>query len=272
MHAITKDGAKIYYEVFDFADPWKEHDTIIMHHGLRSNRRVWYPWVPALSRKYRTVLIDARGRGESTIPPPGFEWSMEQFASDAVSVADALGIERFHWLGTSFGSAVGQQVAAQYPERVKTLILTSPPYRFDHLAHVLDGWIQGYESLGAEEFLRRDVRNMFPEGTDDALMDWHAAQMATVPDYVAKELIAFAATVNLSKILPEIQAPTLILAAAKSDRAPATEAEFMASQIPDCELVTFDSHHNITITKADECVAHVLSFLQRRGGAAAGES
>jgi pimeloyl-ACP methyl ester carboxylesterase len=265
MLACTRDGADIYYEVYDFTDPWKPADTILLHHGARGNRNNWYAWIPALSRKYRTVVMDARGRGGSSVPEPGFNWSMEQYASDAMAVADALDVETLHFLGTSFGSAVGEQVAATYPERIKTLILTSPPYRFNHLPDVLDGWLRAYDELGADEFLRRDVRNMFPPGTDDALMDWHANQMAQVPLHVAKEIVAFLATVNMEDVLPRIQAPTLILAAIKSDRAPATEAEFMVTQIPDCEMVAFDSHHNITVTMPDECVARVLSFLERRG-------
>ena len=264
MLAKTLDGAEIYYEVFDFSDAWLESETIILHHGLRGNNKVWFGWVPALARNYRVVLMDARGRGGSSVPPPGFDWSMEQFATDALAVVDAVGVDRFHWLGTSFGSAIGEYVAATYGDRLKTLTLVSPPYRFTQLAHVIEKWLEGYETLGAQEFLRRDVRNMFPENADPALMDWHARQMASVPDHVAKEIVAFSATVNLSELLPQIRTPTLILAAAKSDRAPAAEAGYMKQQIPDCELMVFDSPHNITVTMPDECVKAVLGFLTRQ--------
>jgi len=263
MKATTADNAHIYYEVFDFTDKWKPADTILLHHGLRSNRTTWTTWVPLLSRKYRTVLIDARGRGESTIPPQGFPWSMEQFATDALAVADAVGVDRFHWLATSFGSAIGEYVGANYGDRLKTLILASPPYRFDHVRDVVDGWIAGYDSLGGAEFLKRDVRNMFPEDSDPAMMDYQAQQMNAMPEYVAKDLLRFMANVNLTDILPQIHVPTLILAAKKSDRAPSTEAEFMAQRIPNCEMTVFDSHHNITMSMPEKCVAIVLDFLRR---------
>ncbi|HUZ03028.1 MAG TPA: alpha/beta hydrolase [Thermomicrobiaceae bacterium] len=269
MLATAPDGAHIAYHVYDFTDPWSEPNTIFLHHGLRMNHCLWYDWIPLLARRYRTVLIDARGRGESTIPEPGFAYSMEQFATDALAVMDAAGAgarERFHWLGTSFGSAIGEYVGARYGDRLETLILTSPPYRFTQVRDVVEGWVADYDRLGSRAFLERDVRNMFPADADPRLMDWHAQQMDLVPPHVAKDMLRFMATVNLADLLPDIHVPTLILAAKQSDRAPSTEAEFMASRIPDCELVVFDSHHNITSIMPEQCVAAVLDFLGRHAG------
>jgi 3-oxoadipate enol-lactonase len=264
MFARTKDDAEIYYEVHDFTEPWRSSESLLLHHGLRSNYRTWYAWIPLLATKYRVITLDARGRGESTIPPPGFQWSLDQFATDALAVMDAVGEERVHWLGTSFGSVVGQYVAATYGERMKTLSLLSPPYRFTHLKEVIDGWIAQYDELGPNEFLRHDVRKMFPEDTDPAILEWHAEQMNTMPVYVAKDLLGFLSNVNLANLLPKISVPTLIMAAAKSDRAPSTEADFMMQEIPDCEVVVFDSHHNIAATATDQCATALLEFLERQ--------
>lgn len=263
MLATAPDGAQIAYQTYDFTEPWKPSDTILLHHGLRSNHHTWDAWVPLLSGKYRVVLIDARGRGGSTVPPLGFAWSMEQFATDALAVMDAVGVDRFHWLGTSFGSAIGEYVGAKYGHRLKTLTLTSPPYRFDHLKHVVDSWIEGYRKLGGQEFVRQDVRKMFPEDADPGLLEYQAQEMASIPDYIATDLLAFMSTVNLADLLPEIKVPTLILAAKKSDRAPSTEADFMKERIPNCEMEVFDSHHNITMMMPEKCASLVLDFLAR---------
>ena len=266
MLADAPDGAKISYHVYDFTDPWRSAESILLHHGLRSNRRVWDSWIPLLSRKYRTILIDARGRGGSSVPPPGFDWSMEQFATDALAVVDAVGVDRFHWLGTSFGSAIGEYVAATYGDRLKTLTLTSPPYRFDHLRDVVDSWISEYDRLGGQEFVQLDIRKMFPEDADPAMVQWYGQQMAEIPDYVAKDMLRFMSSVNLADFLSRISVPTLILAAKKSDRAPSTEAEFMKQRISDCEMVVFDSHHNITVMMPEQCSEIVLDFLRRHAG------
>lgn len=260
MLATAPDGAKISYFLHERADQSTAAETILLHHGLRSNHHTWDSWIPLLT-KYRTVVIDARGRGESTVPPPGYDWSIEQFSSDALAVMDAVGVDRFHWVATSFGSAIGEYTAATSGARLKSLVLTSPPYRFDHLKHVIDEWIADYERLGGKEYLKIDVRRMFPEDTEPALLDDQAAQMAAIPDYVATDLLSYMSTVNLSKLLPDIKVPTLILGAKQSDRAPSSEAEFMVQQIPDCELVVFDSHHNITMSMPEKCVELVTAFI-----------
>lgn len=271
MLATAPDGANIFYEVYDFTEPWRPAETVLLHHGLRANHGLWYAWIPLLAREFRVVAVDARGRGASTIPGPGFDWSLEQFAADDLAVADAVGAERFHWIGNSFGSVVGEYAAATHGDRLRTLVLTSAPYRFDHLKDVIDGWIADYHRLGSREFLMRDVRNMFPAGADPALMNWHAEQLAQVSDHVATDMLRYMATINLADLVPRIRVPTLILAARASDRAPATEAEFMRSRIPNCELVTLDGQHNVVFTEPERCAAIVLDFLRRHHGAQRGQ-
>lgn len=263
MLAQAPDGAEIYYEVYDFTDPWKPSETILLSHGNRSNHRMWYAWIPRLAQHYQVVVFDARGRGKSTIPPPGFDWSLEHFATDALAVMDAVGVDRFHWLGNSFGSVVGEYAAAKYGDRFKTLSLLSPPYRFTPMRETKKRWLTEYDELGRLEFTRRDARRLFPEDADSEMVEWYAQQMALVPDHVWKDLQPFTAEIDLADMLPEIKVPTLIIAATRSDRAPSTEAEFMKQQIPDCELVVLDTHHNVDAMKLEECSAAVLGFLER---------
>lgn len=262
MKARTGDGSEIFYQVYDFTDPWKSSEPVLLHHGLRGNHRQWFPWVPLLSRFYRVIVLDARGRGESTVPPPSFPWSMEQFATDVLAVLDHAGIERVHYVGGSFGGVVGLYLGSTYPQRLETLSLLSTPYRFTQLSEVTTRWVREMRSMGALEFLRRDVRNMFPEDTDPALLEWQAQQMASVPDHVALELLQFSAGVNLGDLLPKISVPTLMVAAGKSDRAPSGESAFMRKQIPNCRFVSLDSAHNIQMTMPEKCIEIVTGFLK----------
>ncbi len=266
MKARTRDGAEIFYEVYDFTDQRKSAETILLHHGLRGSYRLWYNWVPLLAGHYRVIAVDARGRGESTIPPPGFDWSMEQFATDDLAVLDAAGVERVHYVGASFGGVVGEYLGARYPDRLRTLTLVSAPYRFTQLGDVVDRWLSEMASLGTAEFLRRDVQNMFPPGAGPGLVAWHTEQMASVPAHVAADMLRFMAGVNLADLLPSIAVPTLMLAAAQSDRAPSGESEFMQRQIPGIRAVMLNSHHNISATMPERCVEVILPFLREHAG------
>jgi pimeloyl-ACP methyl ester carboxylesterase len=107
---------------------------------------------------------------------------------------------------------------------------------------------------------------MFPADADPNLVAWHTAQMASVPDHVARELLTLQLTMNLEDLLPEIAVPTLLLAASKSDRAGAGESEFMRERIPNARQVTIDSHHNISATMPEQCVEAILPFLRENSG------
>lgn len=262
MKARTKDGAEIAYEVYDFSPPWTPIETIILHHGLRSNHHEWRRWIPRLSDEYRVVVVEARGRGESTIPEPGFPWSMDQFATDDLAVLDDLGVERAHYLGASFGGVVGIYMGATYPERLKTLSLVSTPYRFTQLKDVMLGWIRDMEQQGTRAFLERDVRNMLGHDRDPAMLDWYIEVMAMVPDRVAIELVRFSTEVDLVDLLPKIAVPTVMLAAAKSDRAPTGESELMARTIPGVKVVTFDAPHHISAIIPEQCAEAVKAFVR----------
>ena len=86
-------------------------------------------------RGYRVIRFDNRDVGRSThlrFRPPSVgaivtrRWPPEQYdlsdmAADTVGLLDALGIESAHIAGVSMGGMIAQTVAAQYPDRVRTL-------------------------------------------------------------------------------------------------------------------------------------------------------
>jgi pimeloyl-ACP methyl ester carboxylesterase len=86
-------------------------------------------------RGYRVIRFDNRDVGRSThirFRPPSVgaialrRWPPEQYdlsdmAADTVGLLDALGIENAHIVGVSMGGMIAQTVAAQSPERVRTL-------------------------------------------------------------------------------------------------------------------------------------------------------
>ena len=80
----------------------------------------WKPQVEALSGRYTVITIDNRGIG-------GSAWdgalSIEDMAADALAVADAEGLGRFHLAGHSMGGLIAQQVALTARARVVSLAL-----------------------------------------------------------------------------------------------------------------------------------------------------
>src|SRR5437016_14181272 len=93
----------MYYADDDFSAAWSRAETVILHHGNAKNAKLWYAWVPLLARDYRVVRVDARGFGRSTVPAPGYPWSLEGFATDLLHLMDHLSIDRAHLTGEPIG-------------------------------------------------------------------------------------------------------------------------------------------------------------------------
>jgi len=97
--AKLDESLEMYYEDDDYTDPWRDPETVVLHHGNAKSSRLWYAWVPLLARQYRVVRLDARGFGRSSLPPEGYEWSLSNFSTDLLRLLDKLGLEKIHLVG-----------------------------------------------------------------------------------------------------------------------------------------------------------------------------
>jgi len=92
-------------------------------HGLSANSCSFVRLGETLGSEERTVVaLDLRGRGLSDVTPPGtYGWS--NHARDVLAVADALGVERFDYVGHSMGAYIGMALARQAAKRVRRMVL-----------------------------------------------------------------------------------------------------------------------------------------------------
>jgi pimeloyl-ACP methyl ester carboxylesterase len=92
-------------------------------HGLSANSCSFGRLGETLGSRERTVIaVDLRGRGLSDVTPTGtYGWS--NHARDVLAVADALGVERFDYVGHSMGAYIGMALAKQAARRVRRMVL-----------------------------------------------------------------------------------------------------------------------------------------------------
>lgn len=100
--------------------------TVIAWHGLARTGRDMDELAGHLAGQgYRVICPDTLGRGLSQwSPKPLEEYCLAFYARLAVSLADQLGLQRFHWVGTSMGGAIGMVCAAgPLKDRITRLVL-----------------------------------------------------------------------------------------------------------------------------------------------------
>src|SRR5579859_836697 len=138
MPAASANGLKIEYDTA--GDP--ADTSVLLITGFTGQLVAWeQPFVDALVAAGRHVIrYDSRDTGRSThldgVMPDvagikaavaagatatGAPYSLSDMGADAVGLLDHLGIAQAHVVGESMGGMVGQVLAIEHPERVRTL-------------------------------------------------------------------------------------------------------------------------------------------------------
>jgi pimeloyl-ACP methyl ester carboxylesterase len=102
-----------------------EGAPLMLLHGSGPGVTAYANWrltIPALATRLRVVAPDLVGFG-FTERPAGITYDMDTWVAQAVGLLDALGIEKTHLVGNSFGGALALSLAARHPERVDRLVL-----------------------------------------------------------------------------------------------------------------------------------------------------
>ena len=76
-----------------FYDQTGDGDPILFHHGYTGSHDSWPPVIDQIKDRYRCIVMDGRGAGDSAHPDEGY--TIEQMAADVVGMADALALDRF---------------------------------------------------------------------------------------------------------------------------------------------------------------------------------
>jgi pimeloyl-ACP methyl ester carboxylesterase len=109
---------------------------LVLLHGLLGTASTWELTIPALATHSTVYAVDALGIGESE-RVPGIDASLRAQADRVAEFMDRSGIGCADFLATSHGGAVALMLAANYPSRVRNLVLHAPANPFSHLADPL---------------------------------------------------------------------------------------------------------------------------------------
>ncbi|HUH70984.1 MAG TPA: adenylate/guanylate cyclase domain-containing protein [Mycobacterium sp.] len=195
----------------------------------------------------RVIRLDQRGIGLSSRVPSLDMVGPKFWAKDAIGVMDAVGCERATVVAPSFTSMTGLVLAADYPERVSSLViingaartLRAPDYPMGFEISATDPYTtvaiepdavdQGFDILG---IIAPSV------ASDDAFRAWWdmAGNRAASPS-MARAMITIVRHSDVRDTLPRITAPTLILHRDNPNFSPVGHAHYLAEHITGSRLV-----------------------------------
>ncbi|MCW2628579.1 adenylate/guanylate cyclase domain-containing protein [Mycobacterium sp.] len=237
-----------------------------------------YRFYRRLASFARVIRFDQRGMGLSSRLPSVDAMGPKFWAEDAIAVMDAVGCEQATLFGSSFFSMSGLVLAADYPERVRSLVIVNGAARvlwgsdyevgvlasaadpFSSVAMEPDAIEQGFDVLA---FIAPTIAG------DDAFRAWwDAAGNRAASPSMARAVSNVVAAADVRDKLASITAPTLILHRADAAFVASGHGRYLAEHIQGAryvELPGADSLHWVgeTATMLDEIEEFITGV---RGG------
>ena len=261
MPTTSIGDADLFYEETGDGPP------LMLVPGLAGQGSFWISQVSVFSRQFRTVVHDHRGTGRST--HSRIKYSIEQMADDALRLMDALKIDAAHFVGHSTGGAIGQAIALDHPERLRSLVLSAtwagPDPYFRRLFEsrrqtLLDSGIDAY--LRASSLLQ--TTPWWVSQNDDFLTDLHrvTAAAAAPVEILASRIDAILRHDRRRRLL-EIRVPTLVIVAQDDMITPRFYSDELASRIPGAKLIVLETGgHYAPAINSEPYNAAVGAFLR----------
>jgi 3-oxoadipate enol-lactonase len=233
-HRIKSGDAEIVYWSLGDGSP------AVLLHPFPANHEFWLPVAEALATRYRIVLPDLRGHGESGVGEGPA--TMEKHAADVARVMDAAELGRAPLIGVSIGGYVLFEFWRKYRGRVAALGLCntkaptdSPEARAGRLQaanDVLDRGTEPFFESMIPKLIGKTTREMRPDLVDAALRMMRKMS----PEDVAQVQRGMAARPDSVETLKTINVPTLLLTGDEDLLTGINEAELMRQHIPASQL------------------------------------
>jgi pimeloyl-ACP methyl ester carboxylesterase len=222
--------------------------------------------IPNLSRDHRVLAWDAPGFGESSDIDDS--WRAPRFADSLAAFVAAVGVERPHVVGHSFGTMVALSMFQRHPSVPASLVL-------------IGGYAGWAGSLPREEVTRRlemflgmaelgdkfDPKS-YPGLFSDLLPADRDAALATMMRQNVRPATVRAAghigaETDLRRVLPTVAVPTLVLHGEADARSPIANAAALHAAIPGSRLVVLPKlGHACVVEDPEACASEIRRFVQ----------
>jgi len=238
--------------------------------GIGACFEMLLPFIDAIP-ELDVILFDAPGAGKSAAPAT--PWRLARYAGVAAHVLDEYGVTKADVMGVSWGGALAQQFAKDYPERVGHLVLavTTPgiimvPGRLSALAHMWNP-----RRYFDKTYMKR-IAGVIYGGKlrTNKLSAFNFAESTTPPSRrgYLYQMLAIARWSSLPWVR-KLTVPTLVIQGEDDPLIPEANGRTLAAMIPGAKLMVVDCGHLCILTRARRVGAVVRRFLSLEVAAAA---
>lgn len=298
---VKANGIEIAYESYGPADA----ETVLLIIGTGGQLIDWpIELVEELQRRgYRVVRFDNRDAGLSTKmsaagypdfaaitaalsegQPAPLPYRLDDMAADAVSLLDALHIQKAHIVGASMGGAIAQIVAINYPERTLSLtaimadsgnpalpvsanpalLATIPPMPPEgDLQGFIEYNVKLYQVIGSPAY-PKDEQTIRAQAQADVERSYD------IPALLRQQMVAYVGHMQGAggrpASLKTIKAPTVVLHGNSDPLVPLESSREIAANVPGAELIIVPGMGHDLPVQLVEILANAITKAARRAG------
>jgi sigma-B regulation protein RsbQ len=247
--------------------------TLVFAHGFGSDQTAWRHQVAAFKDRYRILLFDHLGCGQSNSQEynPVTYNSLARYRDDLLAIYAALGLTQTIYVGHSMSAMMGALASIAYPEGFDRLIFVgaSPHYcndgayiggftpaDLDNLYRAMAdnylGWANGFSQLMMANADRPELGREF------------ARTLAAMRPDIAQSIAQLIFESDLRAQIPLIRHPVLVLQAQYDAAVPVSVGAYLAATLPQAELVLLPTEGHLPHLSAPDVVtAAIRKFITR---------
>lgn len=241
---------------------------LVLVHGTGGNSETnWGQLVDRLSRSRTVVRPDYSGSGQTT--DGNGPLTIAKLAKQVVATAEEAGVGSFDLSGFSLGAAVATYIAAEYPDRVRSLVLLAglvatadarqimqfelwrDLIRSDRRAMARIMLLSGFSPGFLAAVSQKDIESFVDLIVETTNWDGMARQVEL--DF----------TIDVRDQARRVVAPTLVIGCRHDQMLPTIHARELASLIPGANYTEIDTGHLASLEKPDEVTDLILGFIEK---------
>ena len=225
MEKIVSGDAEIFYDVGGSGA------AVVLLHPFPANHEIWLPVGQMLSPRYRLIMPDLRGHGESSLGEGPA--TMAKHATDVARVMDAAGVDRAPLVGVSIGGYMLFEFWRRFRTRVSALVLCNTKAQAD-TAEARAGRLAAANDVlqrGTEPFFEIMIQKLLGETTRRSRPDLVEGALRMMRKMSAEDVAGvqrgMAERSDSVATLRTINVPTLVI----------TGDEDLMTGVPDAEIM-----------------------------------
>jgi len=251
---VTSDDVQLAYARLGSGPTVLKAPNWLNHLDYEWRTPIWGGLLQGLSKNNELIRFDHRGGGMS-------DWDVEEISFDAMvsdigTVADAAKLDRFVLFGVSQGCSYSIAYAAQYPEKVRALILLGGFTRGLLKRNVPEaedlfeaGQILMERGWGSTNPIYRNMftANFIPDATLKQKAGLAELQRVSLSSQNSARISVLRANIEVGALARQINVPTLVLHAEGDQIAPLEEGRRMAALIPGARFVALEGNNHALV-------------------------